>query len=101
MRGTFVYRNIAASRRMTCAQSFTTAGGGIARAPLSAVLPLALLKKLAFSEDAGSARLDLSVVPFVASAHEIAFFDELRTNGHSQGIGGTYDPPNAYLKTIA
>jgi uncharacterized protein YndB with AHSA1/START domain len=100
MWGKFVYRDIAAPKRIVFINSFSNAQGDITRAPFSAAWPLEVHNTLTLAELGDKTTLTLRGGPINATAEELAVFrasfDSMR-----QGFGGTWDQLAAYLSRSA
>jgi uncharacterized protein YndB with AHSA1/START domain len=94
--GRFLYREIAASRRLVWLLSFSNEGCGITRAPFSASWPLELTNIITLADHDGGTRLMLHGRPHGATEDEQQFFTGFFAS-LEQGFGGTFDQLAAYL----
>jgi uncharacterized protein YndB with AHSA1/START domain len=89
--GRFVYREIAAPKKLVCIVSFSDAQGGVTRHPWSPGWPLHILSTVEFEEQGrGKTRVTITWLPHEASDAERRTFDEGRES-MKQGWGGTLD----------
>lgn len=97
MWGRFLYREIAAPRRIVWLNSFSNERCGIARAPFSADCPLEIENSAQFIERGGKTRVDLRATPHGAEPNELQFFVDLFAS-LEQGYGGTFDQLAEHLR---
>ncbi|HWE17957.1 MAG TPA: SRPBCC domain-containing protein [Hyphomicrobiaceae bacterium] len=90
MWGRFLYREIAASRRIVWLNSFSNEGCGITRAPFHSQIPLEIVNDVTFAEKAGRTTVSLSARPHGATEDEVRTFEGMFA-GMEQGYGGTFD----------
>ncbi|MBI3775269.1 MAG: SRPBCC domain-containing protein [Gammaproteobacteria bacterium] len=95
--GKFVYREIAAPKRLVFINSFSDEAGNITRHPMSPAWPLELLSTVNFDEqDTGTVlTIRWSLLP-TATAEERRIFNATRAS-MQQGWTGTLDQLGAYL----
>ena len=98
MWGKFIYREIAAPKKLVFVVSFSDPNGGVTRHPVSPGWPLYLLSTVEFEEQ-GARRTKVTVtwLPHEATDAERKTFDEGRPS-MQQGWGGTLDQLTDYLK---
>jgi len=98
MWGKFIYREIAAPKKLVFVVSFSDPNGGVTRHPASPGWPLYLLSTVEFEEQ-GARRTKVTVtwLPHEATDAERKTFDEGRPS-MQQGWGGTLDQLTDYLK---
>jgi uncharacterized protein YndB with AHSA1/START domain len=94
--GKFVYREIAAPRRLIFINSFADSAGNLKRHPMSATWPLEVLSTLTFEEHDGQTTVTLRGVPIHASDEERSTFEGGRSS-MQQGFKGTLDQLADYL----
>jgi uncharacterized protein YndB with AHSA1/START domain len=98
MWGRFVYREIAAPKKLVFIVSFSDPKGGVTRHPWSPSWPLQTLSTVEFAEEgAGRTKVTVRWVPHEASDAEKKTFDEGR-DSMKQGWGGTMDQLAGYLE---
>jgi uncharacterized protein YndB with AHSA1/START domain len=98
MWGRFVYREIAAPKKLVFIVSFSDPKGGVTRHPWSPSWPLQTLSTVEFAEEgAGRTKVTVRWVPHEASDAETKTFDEGR-DSMKQGWGGTMDQLAGYLE---
>jgi uncharacterized protein YndB with AHSA1/START domain len=96
--GRFVYREIAAPKKLVCIVSFSDPQGGVTRHPWSPGWPLEIMSTIEFEEQGPrQTRVTVTWLPHEASDAERKTFDEGRES-MKQGWGGTMDQLVAYLK---
>jgi uncharacterized protein YndB with AHSA1/START domain len=89
--GKFVYREIAAPRKLVCIVSFSDPQGGVTRHPWSPGWPLYWHSTVEFEEEGPTrTRVTVTWLPHEASDAERTTFDEGR-DSMNQGWGGTLD----------
>lgn len=95
--GRFVYREIAAPKKLVFIVSFSDPNGGVTRHPWSPNWPLHIMSTVEFEEQ-GARRTKVTVtwLPHDASELERNTFDEGR-GSMGQGWGGTLDKLSEYL----
>jgi uncharacterized protein YndB with AHSA1/START domain len=94
--GRFLYREIAAERRIRWLNSFSNAGCGITRAPFAAAIPLEILNDVSFTERGAKTTVTLRATPHGATEEEVATFKGMH-GGLETGYGGTFDQLAAVL----
>jgi uncharacterized protein YndB with AHSA1/START domain len=93
----FVYREVAAPRRLVWVHSFSDEAGGLTRHPLSPTWPLELLTTVTFDEEpAGKTKVTLRWSPLNATAEEQKTFDAAH-DGMRGGWSGSFEQLEAYL----
>ncbi len=98
MWGRFLYREIAAPKKLVFLVSFSDPSGGITRHPWSPVWPLHILSTVEFEEQAPArTKVTVTWLPHEASEAERKAFDEGR-DSMRQGWGGTLDQLVGHLK---
>jgi uncharacterized protein YndB with AHSA1/START domain len=95
--GRFLYREIAAQKRIAWLNSFSNEGCGITRAPFDPNIPLEILNEVDFTEKSGKATLTLTARPHGASPAEIETFNNMRPS-LDEGYSGTFDRLAAALQ---
>lgn len=96
--GRFVYREIAAPKKLVCIVSFSDPQGGVTRHPWSPGWPLEIMSTIEFEEPGPrQTRVTVTWLPHEASDAERKTFDEGRES-MKQGWGGTMDQLVDYLK---
>jgi uncharacterized protein YndB with AHSA1/START domain len=96
--GKFVYREIAAPKKLVFIVSFSDPKGGVTRHPGMESWPLQTLSTVEFEEQgAGKTKVTVRWLPFEATESERQSFDEGRES-MKQGWGGTMDQFADYLK---
>jgi uncharacterized protein YndB with AHSA1/START domain len=101
MWGKFIYREIAAPKKLVFVVSFSDPQGGVARHPWNANWPLHILSTVEFDEQGpGKTKVTVRWVPHEATDIERKTFDEGRES-MKQGWGGTFDQFADYLKAAA
>jgi len=94
--GKFVYREIAAPRRLVCIVSFSDAQGGVTRHPWTPNWPLCWHSTVEFEEAGDKTRVTVTWLPHEATDAERKAFDEGR-DSMNQGWGGTLDQLTGHL----
>jgi uncharacterized protein YndB with AHSA1/START domain len=94
--GKFTYREIEAPSRIVFVNSFSDAGGGVTRHPLSATWPLEVLNTLTLTDQDGRTRLHLHGTPLNATDEERATFGAAQA-GVQTGFNATFDQLAGYL----
>jgi uncharacterized protein YndB with AHSA1/START domain len=93
----FVYREIAAPRRLVWVHSFSDEAGVVTRHPMSSTWPLEMLTTVIFDDQpAGKTKVTLRWSPLKASEEELRTFDAAR-DGMRGGWDGTFERLDAYL----
>ncbi len=93
----FVYREIAAPKRLVWVHSFSDEAGSLTRHPLSPTWPRELLTTVTFEDaPAGETKLTLRWLPIDPSEDERKTFDAAR-DGMRQGWSGSFDQLTMYL----
>jgi uncharacterized protein YndB with AHSA1/START domain len=101
MWGKFVYREIAAPKKLVCIVSFSDAKGGVTRHPMSPDWPLQMMSTVEFEEQGpGKTKVTVAWLPHEATDIERKTFEDGR-DGMKQGWGGTFDQFADYLKEAA
>lgn len=96
--GKFVYREIAAPRKLVCIVSFSDPQGGVTRHPWSPGWPLYWHSTVEFEEEGPTqTRVTVTWLPHEASDAERRTFDEGR-DSMNQGWGGTLDQLAGHVK---
>lgn len=96
--GRFVYREIAAPKKLVCIVSFSDPQGGVTRHPWSPGWPLEIMSTIEFEEPGPrQTRVTVTWLPHEASDAERKTFDEGRES-MKQGWGGTMGQLVDYLK---
>jgi uncharacterized protein YndB with AHSA1/START domain len=97
--GRFVYREIAAPRKLVFIVSFSDPQGGVTRHPWSPNWPLQMMSTVEFEEQGPRrTRVTVTWVPHEANDVERKSFDEGRDN-LKQGWGGTLDKLADHLQS--
>ena len=99
MWGRFLYREIAAPKKLVCIVSFSDPQGGVTRHPWSPGWPLHILSTVEFEEQ-GPRRTKVTVtwLPHEASDTERKTFEEGR-DSMKQGWGGTLEQLAGHLRS--
>ncbi len=98
MWGRFLYREIAAPKKLVFLVSFSDPSGGVTRHPWSPGWPLHILSTVEFEEQAPArTKVTVTWLPHEASDAERKAFDEGR-DSMRQGWGGTLDQLVGHLK---
>lgn len=97
MWGRFLYREIAAPKRLVCIVSFSDPQGGVTRHPWSPGWPLHIMSTVEFEEQGPrQTRVTVTWLPHEASDAERKTFEEGR-DSMKQGWGGTLEQLAGYL----
>jgi uncharacterized protein YndB with AHSA1/START domain len=95
--GRFVYREIAAPKKLAFVVSFSDPGGGVTRHPWSPEWPLHILSTVDFDEHPGGrTQVTVTWLPHEATEAERRAFDQGR-DSLKQGWGGTLDKLASHL----
>ena len=98
MWGKFVYREIAAPKKLVFIVSFSDPKGGVTRHPSSPGWPLQILSTVQFDEQgAGKTRVTVAWLPHEATDAERKTFEDGR-DSMNQGWTGTLDQLTDYLQ---
>jgi uncharacterized protein YndB with AHSA1/START domain len=98
MWGRAVYREVLAPSRLVYVQSFSDAGGGIARAPFfDGRWPLEMLTVVTFEPDDNGTRVTLTWRPLDAASDELANFVSNIPSMHG-GWGNSFDQLSALVE---
>jgi uncharacterized protein YndB with AHSA1/START domain len=96
--GKFIYREIAAPKKLVCIVSFSDPNGAVTRHPWSPNWPLEILSTVEFEEQGPrKTKVTVTWLPHEATDVERKTFDEGR-DGMKQGWGGTFDHLTDYFK---
>jgi uncharacterized protein YndB with AHSA1/START domain len=96
--GRFVYREIAAPKKLVFVVSFSDPKGGVTRHPSSPNWPEEILSTVTFEEQGGKTKVTVQWLPADSATDiERRTFDEGR-DSMKQGWGGTFDQFADYLK---
>jgi uncharacterized protein YndB with AHSA1/START domain len=99
MWGRFIYREIAAPKKLVFIVSFSDPKGGVARHPWSPGWPLHIMSTVEFeAQGPRKTKVTVSWLPHEASELESRTFDEGR-DSMKQGWGGTLDQLTHHLKS--
>ena len=99
MWGRFLYREIAAPKKLVCIVSFSDPQGGVTRHPWSPGWPLHILSTVEFEEQGPrQTRVTVTWLPSDASDAERKTFDEGR-DSMKQGWGGTLEQLAGHLRS--
>ncbi len=96
MWGKFVYREIAAPKRLVFTNSFSDEEGNTVRAPFSQDWPLEILNTFTFTEQGGKTTIEMHGIPVNATDKEQKAFDAAQQS-IQQGFKGTFDQLDEYL----
>lgn len=99
MWGKFIYREIVAPERLVHIVSFSDAGQGVTRHPMSPMWPLQTLAVATFADKGGKTLLTVHWSPYEATPEEREIF----ANSHQsmrQGWTGTMDQLEGYLAEV-
>jgi uncharacterized protein YndB with AHSA1/START domain len=100
MWGKFVYREIAAKRRLVWVHSFSDEHGGLTHHPMSPTWPLEMLTTVTFDDEpGGKTRITLRWSALNPTAEEQQTFDAAH-DSMRQGWGGSFDRLDAYLLPV-
>jgi uncharacterized protein YndB with AHSA1/START domain len=96
--GRFMYREIAAPKKLVFIVSFSDPQGGVTRNPWSPQWPLHIMSTVEFEEQGPrTTKVTVTWLPHEANEPERRAFDEGR-DSLKQGWGGTLDKLTDYLK---
>jgi uncharacterized protein YndB with AHSA1/START domain len=98
MWGKWLFRDIAAPKRMVWITTFSDEEGGVTRHPASSTWPLEMLGAMTLAEKDGKTTITIRTVAHAASAEERATFASSFASMEG-GFGGTFDQLAQYLKT--
>lgn len=94
--GKFVYRDIAVPEKIVLVNSFSDAGGRLARHPFSATWPLEMLSTASFVDAGEYTKLTIEWTPLNPTDEERRTFDSAH-DGMRQGWSGTFGQLTGYL----
>lgn len=96
MWGKFVYREIAAPKRLVFVNSFSDKDGNAIRAPFASDWPLEVLNIMTLKDHGSDTILTLRGLPINATEEERRRFNAMKPS-MDQGFGGTFDHLADYL----
>ena len=96
MWGKFVYREIVSPEKIVLVNSFSDAGGGLTRHPLSATWPLEMLSTTTLVEEGAKTKMTIEWAPLNPTEEERKTFDSAH-DGMRQGWSGTFGQLTGYL----
>ena len=98
--GKLIFQEIVLNEKIALIQFFSNPEGGVARHPMSATWPLEMMATTLFEDVEGaSTKLTLNWQPINSDDLGNTTFESARS-GLSQGIGGTFDKLENYLKSL-